>query len=187
MRKKRDNKKLGLIWAAVIALLMVTSIFGYIGRDSQETSTKNYNGFEFFEDQNNWIVKVGEQGYVLDYFPEELEDIELEAFDINSEKVYVVYNGGGIGQGAQYSISKLISFLNSFGIKSVLACLDENNCLDDTLPLVSCDGDFPVIEFNVDSKTIIFINEECIVLQSTDENFSKLVDKLIYYWLGVME
>lgn len=187
MRKKRDKKKLGLIWAAIIALLMVTSIFGYIGRDSEETSSTEYNGYQFFESEKGWIVRIGETGYVLDHFPTELEDIEAEAIDISSEKVYVVFDDQEVSPSQDYASQKIRSFLGSFGVRTVYACLDEDNCFDDTWPLVECDGEFPIIQINKDNRTIIFIKDNCIVLQGSDEDLSKVADRLIYYWLGVMQ
>lgn len=183
---KKDSKKTSWILASVIALLMITSVFGIIVGRNDNTNSRKYNGFEFFESENGWLVEVDGKTYAFDFLPSEVENISFEAFQINSSKVYLVYDSREYNANLEYSLIKIRTFLKGFGIITIFACSEEDKCPDNTWPLVSCDNDYNVIKFSIDNEIITFINDKCIALQGDQEALVKEADKLMYYWLGVI-
>jgi len=91
--KKKDNK-VGLLTVIVIIILMLSSIIGYVFKGN---SNEKYNNSSFSRtDDGIWYTKINGNQFAFNYFPSDLEDINLSNEIINKIKntnmVYFTYD-----------------------------------------------------------------------------------------------
>ncbi|MFH1839900.1 MAG: hypothetical protein ABH849_02010 [Nanoarchaeota archaeon] len=183
--KKKDNNKKKVFLGIFIVVIMVSSILGYTFKEDEEDSGIVFNGVQFYQNQDKWVAYVGNGYFAFDYLPNEVEEIQYETFQINSNKVYLGYIPTEKNVNFDYGLSKVYSTLNSLGIKSVLACSEEENCPD--IPLVDCSNEFQVVSFIESEDNKIYKEDNCIILECTSDEISKCADTFNYVLLGVIK
>ena len=78
MAKKKFNLTKFMVY--FIAFIMVSSIFGIMFSGyNQTSSTLTYNGHKFTRENNYWSTKVGGNKVTFDYFPEEVDYINISS------------------------------------------------------------------------------------------------------------
>jgi len=175
------------LMAWFIVIIMVMSVVGYVGLDSMssESSSKiTYNGFNFVNYNNQWLLRSGTKEYYFQYTPAELENITLSTtLNFNSQKIYL-----GFDPNETLSFGPAFVFLRTIfsnqGIITQEACLTEQDCPD--VPLLDCQNNLGIIIISGEINGYTE-EEKCLRIVANDYyELEKLVERLAYKILGVL-
>jgi hypothetical protein len=191
MVRKEKKSKLGAILVFFIAFIMISSIIGFIY--SGESDTFKYKDIKFTRTQNQWSAVINNRKMVFNYFPAEVEGI-----NVSSDVITALLNKPEIDTTsmvddmfaeeialAQYNMALT---LNNFNIY-VRRGFTTNNTFD--LPIISCeDATFavPIIYFEQSNQTKVSMENDCIIAEARN-NFDvlRVKDRLLYSILGIIE
>lgn len=194
MREKKEKKRWGLIIFIVIIMLGTSVSFVFFGFSPQNEVAK-YNGIKFVKNsaQNIWTAKINGKDAAFSFLPSEVEGVfafddiakrlqnKLEidvTYDINStykEAIALAHHQMGLTL-EQYNIYVRKGFTtnNSFNT-----------------PIIACNNstiNVPVVYFKYGNATSIHLEGNCIIAEaSTNADFIKVKDRLLYGILGVMK
>ena len=193
MRKKYEKKNKMGIWVVVfIALLMLTSTIGYVFKGG---SKEKYNDFSFSRtDDGRWYTKINGKQLVFNYFPSDIEDINLSAEIIDKIKgtrmIYFTHDPENRYREdiAMVNLELADVLWNNFKVYAMNG-LTKNNTFN--IPIISCTNatiTAPVIYFKESNQTQIYLNNNCIVLSGkTGIDFLALKERLIYELFDVIK
>ena len=177
-----DRKKIALVLiGAFLIILMVGSALVQWNEEDSEQEYE-YNGFTLIQIEGYWKLIYGEYSFAFNYDPKSLENISIENFDLDKEKVYLGYVPENESL-ADQSVQRVSTLLKYIVPTVTNACLIEKGCPD--IPVVSCNGNDTVVWLKKSSKDKIFMQDNCLVLGYNSESV-KIVDLFMYRLLGVM-
>lgn len=182
-RKKKRNQ---LIVGGVLIFIMLFSVLGYSFRRGEGSSIKkiNYNGFEFTEQDNFWILNIEEFNFVFKNNPQQVEKIkgELKYLTNYYEKPLYIYSEDN---NAKLEIYRNLLYQNQIVQRIQPACLETDNKLEEceNLPVKNCENNFIVIKESNESK--IIQNESCVFIQGKEENLTEITDEFLFKILGI--
>ena len=189
MRKKHEKKnKIGIWVIILIVVLMLTSTIGYVFKGG---SKEKYNGFSFSRvNDGRWYTRINGRQMSFNYFPEELESINLSNEVIDRIKttnmVYFTHDPENRYSGDIALLKEM--FWPYFQIYAD-GGLTVNNTLG--LPVVGCDNatnTLPVIYFKESNQTGFYLDNNCIICElRSGEDFTALKERLLYSLFGIME
>lgn len=190
VRKEKKNKG-GIILASFIALIMVGSILGIVMSDRRSNQFK-YKDIKFRQDSNGWSTVINNQKLIFDYFPADVEQIELsqdiiaaltqrpeidttsKINDTFSEEIAL----------AQYNMALTLSNLNIY----IRQGFTTNNTFN--LPILTCKdatAAVPIIYFEQSNQTKITLEKNCIIAEARNNiDILRIKDRLIYSLLGII-
>lgn len=195
-KDEKSNRKRNILFAVLIAFLMITSVFGifvYNTNDSnnEDTSNLEYGGYTFYSVEGKWAIVYNNQYIYFDFNPKQLEDIALDEnliIPVSGEKIYIAQDYSKDRSNQDFSVRHLAGVLSLVGAKPVLSCIDETDCPD--IPLVECGGSKNVIDFrvvnNTGSKTRIYKEGSCSVFEGDSQGLLKAINKYEYFVLGIV-
>lgn len=193
MARKEKKQRSGTIFAFVIAFIMIFSVVGYVGLERQNSQFK-YNGIKFTQDTNSraWSTIINERQLTFDYFPSEVEYINLsseidsslsnkpevdttsEINDTFSEEIAL----------AQYNMALTMNSLNIY-LRRGFA---ENSTFN--LPIITCRDAtpaVPVIYFKQSNETKVTLENSCIIAEARNSiEILRIKDRLLYSMLGII-
>lgn len=190
MVRKEKKSKWGAILVFFIAFIMISSIIGFLY--GGETDTFKYKDIKFTRTQNQWFTTVNNQKLTFDYFPTEVEQIEL-----NQDITTTLLNKPEIDTTskindtfseeialAQYNMALTLNNLNVYLRRGFTT----NNTFN--LPIITCKGAtfaVPIIYFKQSNETKITIEDNCIVAEARNNiDILRIKDRLLYSMLGIM-
>ena len=83
-----------------------------------------------------------------------------------------------------WPLQKIASILTIKGTKVNLACTTEEKCGD--IPVIKCNDKQSIIEFRPGNEIKIFSEDNCLVLEGSEEDINKLSDKIGLKLLGII-
>lgn len=190
MRYQRKKKNYAGIWISIfLALIMVTSIIGFIFGDNP-SGVVRYKNLKFTQLNQGWKVKYEGRDYIFSFEPNSLEQINISdsiKFD-NLLELDVTYDVNSTYKEAMaQSIFELSNILSQRGV-FVRAGFTSNSSYN--LPIITCEDatqGVPVIYYSASNKTSISMSGNCIMLESEDSySFLLLTNRLAYRILGIM-
>ena len=171
-------KKVQLFVVIFIIVIMISSVIGFVYTEPEDNNSNsfNYKGFKFILNSNSrYQADINGKLFIFDYLPNELINIELPSFDLDSDKYYLLINYTEKDQNLDYNLNKLGYSLSLTGKRANLACINEQDC-DINLPVKNCeDNSFYFKKSNLNK---IYLQDKCIVIESNNIEMSKLIDKL---------
>src|SRR3989338_3710266 len=186
MRKQKIKKEKIIVF--FIAFIMIASVFGIIfsGYTTQQDKIK-YNDFSFVRKGGGWSTIVNQREAVFNYFPTEVEDINISVAIINrlsdTPQIDMTYNFNTTNAEdialAQYQLFETLDFhFNTY----VRVGFTENNSYN--LPIITCNDStpyVPVLYFKESNTTQIFFNDNCIIVEAeSGADFLKIKDRILY-------
>jgi hypothetical protein len=191
MRKEKKSKS-GIIMALIIAFIMVGSILGYVSIGRQDNQFK-YNGIKFTQTSNQWRTTINNQQLTFDYFPSDVEQIEL-----SNDMVTALLNKPEIDTTsdlndtfseeialANYNMALTLNKLNIY----VMGGFTTNNTFN--LPILTCKGStqaVPIIYFKQSNQTKITLENNCIIAEAKNNiDILRIKDRLLYSMLGIIK
>jgi hypothetical protein len=191
MRKKKENKKLNIIMAVFIAVLMVGSIAGYMWTGNNESL--NYKEYNFKVKGEQLTTEINNQNYYFYYHPTDLISLNVSEQAkqalINSELIYVTFDP--YTEDIVYVEQARFDLTNEF-LKTGKAMINgQSKDSEYDLPLIDCNNAtefIPVIYFRAGNKTEIYNEGNCIIAEASFEQaFIALKDRIMYTILGILE
>ena len=191
--KKRNQILIGLI----LIFVMFSSVLGFaflnhsfIGggnaqRDNFGSSNVNvdnfnsinYNGFEFIEQNNFWILNLNEVNFIFRHNPTQVPRIasEIKPLETYQEKVLYLYSEDILAE-SEIKIN-LLQFTN--GIEK--ACLKEEKC-GENVPVKTCEDNFIIIR---EGNQSITQEDNCVFIEGKKEDLTKLADEFLFKLMGI--
>lgn len=195
--KEVKKSKLPLVMTLFIAFILVTSIAGYFGFESEVTVT-NYNGYKVRDFGDHIDIKIGEKYVPFTIRPEEAELVDIDPSIIDSIKgtrqVFITFDPGQSQDTLQqidynrFELSRqLAEQFNIYAVQGVTSSVPSLN-----LPQITCANStqfVPVIEFREAEKTgIRKEGKNCIIIEAiSPTDFTKLRERIIYGLYGVLQ
>ncbi len=179
-QKELDRVK-QIIVGSVLIIIMFASVLGYAfqGNDEESNSKIEYNGFEFIEKDNLWIL---EDSFMFKYNPKETEDFSFEGYvsllsDFQNKPLYIY---------SEYKEAESEIYKNLYNSVQRIqyACLNESfnlNC-EESWPTKTCEDNFILIkegEFKVEQK------DNCLFIQGPKENLTQISDEVLFKVLEI--
>jgi len=192
MRKSKVKKE--VVWSVVIAIIMVSSVFGVmLGSFVGNNGKIEYNGLSFALTDLGYKAKINSKEMFFSYSPYDAESIPVGQGVISkiasAKMVHITYNSSsplreGMAQ-AQFSLSN--DLYNLFRIYAPPSMAQQNQY---NIPVITCQNAtsfVPVISFGEANETSISISNHCISLKAGSGNeFLFLKDRLIYGLAGII-
>ena len=179
-KKQRKN----LFLPIFIAIVLISSMVGFMWKGQEKTNYKEYKGYNFNKVNNKWVTQIKGKQVVFDYSPEELESIVLPHFNTNIDKVYIAIDPEQTDTNLNYILQKIADTFLDVGIRPVPACTkDSSNCPN--IPIADCKNNDLVIQIIKSDKITIFKQDSCIILEGDIIHLNKGIDKLRLYLLGI--
>jgi len=169
-----------------IAFIMVSSVIGflYAPQDPAQNqgNSQEFNGIKFIPTNNRFIVEQGTNQLIFDYLPSDLTEIQkLSLYDLNQQKLYLLYNSSEKDDNQEYVKTKLAYNLRILGKQVSEACISEIDCPD--IPVKSCNE--PSIYLESSNQNKIRNQDYCLVISGDSLFQSKSADKIIQQLLGI--
>jgi hypothetical protein len=179
-----SSQKRNTIIGLFIIFIMVASVLGYtLGSNEDAGSFYDYNGYRFADVNGIWQTYIGNTAYQFNYDPKSIENMSIPNFNINSNKVYFIYDPDK-KVGTENAMQKIGALLRNKGNIIMFACSSDNNC--GNLPIKTC-GNFTETSFyfKTSNETQISLNSNCVVLEGDSVGLSKAADAINLKILGV--
>ncbi len=180
-KKKRNQYLLG----SILIFILFGSVFGII-MSSFGTSSKSkkitYNGFPFLQENNYYVLKLGNAEFHFLNNPHAVAALNKEVNmsktlkDLISKPLYIYSK--------DYTVSEEIGQnLNQYVQRIQPACLEGKECLENTWPIKTCKENF--IFVNISQTNKIYEKDNCIFIEGKQEDLSKLTDEFLFRIIGI--
>lgn len=182
--EEKKKKRNGMIVGGILIGVMILSILGYSfqSQDSDtETNTITYNGFQFVEQNSFWFVNVGDFQFSFKYNPKEVKETDSYFNKLNNYNGKVLYISSDYIE-AQTEIYRNLFYQNQIILRMQAACLEGEEC-EENLPIKNCTDNFIIIEKS-DFEGIVQ-EENCVFIQGSEENLTKLTDEFLFKITGI--
>lgn len=177
-QKKRTRNQ--VIVGGILIIVMLFSTLGYAfqGEDEEKSRKINYNGFEFSEQNNYWILEIGGFTFTFKNNPNEVPKITSELNKINNysgKPLYLVSENKDVNSEIYNNLGEIVQRMQ-------LACLEGEECGGD-LPTKNCESNLIVVR----ESEIINIAQEnnCVYILGPVENLTQITDEFLLKIIGV--
>jgi len=179
--KGKKQKRNQLIVGLILIVVMFFSVFGYGFLNTKEEGNKklNYNGFEFMAQNGFWITNVNNFQFVFRYNPNQVEKIDSKLNTLKNYYQKPLY----LSSENSEAEAEIYSNLNPLVQRTQRACLEGEECLDENLPIKTCEDNLIIIREN--STSGIRQEDNCVFIQGTQENLLKLSDEFLFKILEI--
>jgi len=192
MKRKNVKRTQQIFLAVFIAMIMTTSILGFLwGQESGEQL--KYKNKVFTRQQEVWVTEVNGLKKSFYHFPSQVEDIPVDANAIstikNTPMVYMTYdpNQTAVNYIAQ-GIFDLNEEFSAINIYSVNALTKENKFNSPIITCLNATANTPVVYFEQTNQTRISFDNNCIVVEAkTGLDFLRARDRILYAISGILE
>ncbi len=180
-KSKRNQYLLGI----ALVVIMFGSVFGVIvGSFNSETKKEKiiYNGYEFIEQNNYYLLTLGEVDF---YFAEDPNEIFLLEKEVSLTKTLSSLIGQPIYiSSIDYSPSREIyQNIAPYAERIQFACLEDEICEDENFPIKTCEDNLIIIKEAEQNK--IYEKNNCIFVEGKKEDLTKLTDELLFNLIGL--
>lgn len=189
-RKEKKKFKKEVIWTLFIAIVMISSIIGFIYSGGNEADYTYKDKFKFIRTDRNSFIYIDENDnqYTLRYLPYEVEQFNITtkivppmiylSFDPNSSNIEVI----------ELMRFELLEDLKKINIHVTEGITEESESYNMTIiDCTSATPFTPIIQLIGSNNTEITENNNCVTLESKDWiDAAKLKDRLLYAALGII-
>ncbi len=178
-----------------IVAIMVLSIFAVV-LDSTITSSNKakYNGYKFTQTPRGWLTKIKGNELLFNFFPAELEHLEIPASIIEKLKTTKALQITYDSENPEATVLADIQFLLEQRLRSntEIYVLRGMTRADENMPVlqITCANatqQMPVVLLNTANSTKIYEENNCILAEGDAENLLMFAEKTLYVLLGVMQ
>lgn len=171
-----------------------TGLTGNTIKATEDTYT--YKGHEFANADGIWYTDIRQGNTIYSvgfhYDPLSVRDIDIqgklsESF-LKSEVYYVTFDPTkeNLGYTALASAELQLSMARAMRLPLKAACTT-NHTQCKGVPIITCTNtDKPVFYINEAEETKVLFNKNCITIEGKGEELIKAVDRLLYFWYGIM-
>ena len=171
---------------------MVASVLALWNRENESMFKYNHNSF--VRSGNEWILKIKKADLVFNFFPADIENINISSGIINKlNETLEIDSTSSTNDSykeaialAQYGLGEVLGKISNTYIR--VGTIDKN---DFNLPIIDCKNatsSVPVLYFKKSNVTEVSLNDSCIIAEAKSEiDVLKIKDRLLYGILGVMQ
>ena len=192
MKPKKEKKRYGLILFIIFIMIGTSVSFVYFGFSPGEDRVK-YNGITFASNNHVWIAKINGQDAAFSFLPADVEKIiAMGDFSKMLQDKYEIDATSEVNSTFKESIA-LAEHQMGLTLEAYNIYLRKGFTTNTTfnLPIITCansTSNVPVVYFRQGNTTNIINEDNCIIAQaSTNADFIKVKDRLLYGILGVMK
>lgn len=191
-KKTRRNQ---FLIGGILILVMILSVLGYsLGRQDGETEAEKviYNGYEFTKTAGLWTTKIGDFQFSFKYNPYETEKINSQINYLNSYANKPLYLLPGNVE-AETEIYRNLFYQTGIAQRVQYACLQGENCTEQSLPIKNCTDNFIIIRENNESDVLnqnrseIKQQDNCVFITGRSENLTSITDDFLFKIMGISE
>ncbi len=181
--QEKKRKRSQLVVGLILIFVMFFSVLGYsfVGRGASQDDTNKiiYNEYEFVNQNGLWILNLDNVNFVFRYNPEQVPKVYswVRPFDNYYQKP--VY----ISSESPEAETEIYVNLNQIALRMQRACLSEEECGDENLPIKTCSDNFIIIEES--NITDIIQQENCVFIQGPEVNLTRIADEFLFKILGI--
>jgi len=179
-KKDKTERRKQVIIGGLLIVIMFFSVAAYSFQkeDTSTSKTAKYNGFEFVNQNDLWILNTNGINLAFKYNPNEVEEIGgyLNLLDSYSNKPLYISSEN------IEAIQEIYQNMNLFVLRIREACLDEKECKDN-LPVKTCEDNFIIIKEAELSK--IYQQDNCVFIEGKEEDLTKLSDEFMFKIFGI--
>ncbi|MBU0894371.1 MAG: hypothetical protein KKF48_04795 [Nanoarchaeota archaeon] len=185
-KKEKDKRTKQFLVGAILIAIMFFSVLGYSfsGKDQKNTNKVVYNGFEFTKQDPYWISEKESLKFVFTYNPEETSRIDSYLKDLNNYygKPLYIYSDA---DESELEIYRNLDPRNNPIVQRIQpACLEEQKCEGD-LPIKTCEDNFIIIK--EDNMTTIVQDNNCVFIQASKEDLTKITDEFLFKLFKIVQ
>lgn len=197
MKVSRDSVKSLTIVISLLAIVIV--IFLFLLQIGKESTTLNYNGFEFENIGGVWQTEWQRDGqlYIIAFRfnPEQVEDIPIEGrtdIRFQLENIYITIDPTEertpeTSYTALAAIELARKLTDPFDRLVASACTRNETEACKERPIITCDNtNSSVIYLKEDPEAKIILAGNCVTIQGINDEIVMAADKAIYQWLGII-
>lgn len=192
---------IGIILVVILGIILVSQLFS---PSPSEENTLTYNGVTFTSIDNLWFASLPLKNSTravrvsFHYSPEELEDVPVEGnpqawlatvFSYYNGSSYITFDpfGNNLGHVALANGEFTVNMLKISDLKLYPACTqEEEGCA--SVPIITCETTVdPVIYVKEHPTPKVLMNGSCLIIQGTGYDLVRAADRLMYYWIGIMD
>lgn len=197
--KLTNNFILGVgILIVLLAAFFGVSYYYNNNRPPPELPQIEYNGFDFvyFDDLWNFEWQRGNNLYNMHFYYNPEEALEIPVTTINPlsdvfqlETIYTTFDP--LANNTLYfpiaQAELVLTIVRVFERFVVAGCSQNATLPCASQPIVTCETtQAPVILLHQDPEAKITIDDDCVILQGTDKELIKAVDRFLYGVLGII-
>lgn len=162
-KEKNDGKKyvLGLF----IIILMISSALALFSDGDGQDNNYPYNGYNFYLNQEGYVVEVEGIAYYFDFLPGDVENMDFEVYPFSTDKIYIDANNE--------SKDVVVKLETLFVSRGILPVIEKRECNEGLVVIKLIDGE----------NNKVYIENACIVLEG---NIYKTSDRFAYWYLGII-
>lgn len=178
----KKQKRNQIIIGVILIVVMFGSGFGMVVNSFGNRDINNkitYNGFNFIKQDNLWNLQKGNFNFLFLYNPKQVQRINFSGDYINKYYSNPLYLSSDNNEAS-------LEIYNNFGKiaqRIQFACFDEN-CTQD-IPTKTCKDNFIIIRES--NKTSITQQDNCVFIESPQENLTKTTDEFLFHIIGVRD
>ncbi len=183
-KQEKKKKRNQLILGVTLALILFASIFGYGfgGKGGTEENKVTYKGYEFVEENGFWFVEILGFEFSFRYNPNEVEQINSNLNFLESYYEKPLYISSDDIE-SESEIYRNLMYQNSIIQRMQLACLEGEVCVNEQLPVKTCQDNFIIIR---EANTTEIIQENnCVFISGKAEELTKITDGFLLKIIGV--
>ncbi len=181
----KKEKRIQFILAGVLVLILFGSVFGIVmnsfGGSSQDDELI-YNGYSFKIESGFYTVEIGGAKF---YFSENPKDVDLIEKEVNLNRFLSSYSGKNvyISSNDYLLSSEIIRNFNLYVLRIQGACKEGEVCVDENLPIKTCEDQLIVIKEAEENK--IYEEENCVYIEGDIGDLLKLTDEFLLRQIGI--
>lgn len=188
--EEKRKRRVIQVWLSIILIfIMFSSILGFafqtfgghlgnrVNGEENIPETTNFNGFEFSEQSEFWVLNLNGINLIFRYNPSQIIKLNAELNPLLNYEAKSLYIYSESAQAKSEIKTNLFKFVD--GIEN--ACLEGiKNCED---PIKTCEENFIIIEESENRE--IKQQNNCVFIKGKKEDLVKLTDEFLYKIFGV--
>jgi len=179
-REKKESRN-KLIVGLILVGIMVLSTAGYafFSTEKGSTSKVSYGGLTFVLQQDGlWHATIQNYDFSFSFNPKDTENISsrltLNLMSYNSKPLYFSYDSDKQG------VNEIARNIGRFTQRQQYVCL---YACDENLPIKNCSDS--IISIKTANETLINQEDNCVYIQATQDNITKVSDAFLFKLLGI--
>ena len=186
----KNKKNLSMIVVfGILGIMILSAIsFSFLGRDNteQQNNENNYNGYKFTQNNGYWTANLGGQNIQFQYYPSDLESLNFTDDYSLKDKIYIAFDPE-LEKETDPDLQRARGLLQTIKPQVFFSCTKEKGCAD--MPIIDCKNEQNSVIYFKETEIEENIHKEdnCLILEYNTGNKNKLVERLYYSLLGVMQ
>ncbi len=187
-KQKKQQRNQFIVGGILIAVMLFSTagyaFYGGLNDDAGNSGKKmQYNGYEFINNGNLWILNLGESQFGFINNPNEINSLNIETIGLLKElynyQDKVLYIDSNDNEASSEIYINLVNNVQ----RIQQACLNETLCKDKNFPIKDCSNNLIIIKESNNSK--IEQNKNCVFISGKKSEIIKITDSFLLDIIGV--